>query len=54
MFLGSKTIERQRKARKYLNPANVIGGISRKPIFTNTQDVAHRKTTSSACKTAFP
>src|SRR5215207_2259305 len=52
-LLKSNTAKRQTKARKYLNPANVIGGIFCRPIFTKTQEVAQRKTTKSACKAAM-
>jgi hypothetical protein len=50
IFIHAK---RPRKARKYRSPAKVIGGISCKPIFTKTQDVAQRNTTNKACITAL-
>jgi len=42
----------QIKAMKYRSPAKVIGGISDKPHLIITNDVDHRKVTSSASKIA--
>jgi hypothetical protein len=47
-LLNNKTIKRKRKAIMYLNPANVRGGISCKPILIITQEVAHMNTTNRA------
>lgn len=52
-FLVKANGSRKINAIEYLNPANVKGGISARPIFIITNDVDQRKVTSRASKMAF-
>jgi len=52
-FLLNAKGSKHKKARLYLSPAYVNGGISANPHFIKMNEVDHRKVTSSARKIAF-
>jgi hypothetical protein len=52
LFVRKTTGMRKMNAKVYLKPANVIAGISSRPILIRTQEVAQRNTTNRAIRIA--